>query len=281
MSDALIPSEQILRGGPPRDGIPSIDNPGFEQVSAYKGSKSEEVLTVTYNGVTKAYPVGIMDWHEIVNDKFAGRPVVVTYCPLCGSGVAFDAKINGATTEFGVSGLLYNSDVLLYDRATESLWSQIMAEAVTGPMKGESLTIIPTQRMDIKSLKSLHSDALILSSNTGYARNYQLSPYAGYSSQNRTYFPISNQDDRLHKKTWVIGITVGKVSKAFPLTAFPSKKSGQLKDQIGDTSITISWDPGPVNLKAITAAGKEIPALQMYWFAWAAFHPETLLWVKE
>ena len=126
LSNASIPVDEIKDGGPPKDGIPAIDQPEFKKASAVQLDEQTRVMGVKVNEVAKAYPVPIMNYHEIVNDMFAGRPVVVTYCPLCGSGIAFDAAIDGERKTFGVSGLLYNSDVLLYDRQTESLWSQIM-----------------------------------------------------------------------------------------------------------------------------------------------------------
>ena len=134
----------LVKCRPLLDGIPSIDQPEFKKASAVKLEEGARVLGVMVNGVAKAYPISIMNYHEIVNDEFAGQPVVVTYCPLCGSGIAFDAAIDGQAKTFGVSGLLYNSDVLLYDRQTQSLWSQIMMQAVTGPMAGKELQMLPT-----------------------------------------------------------------------------------------------------------------------------------------
>jgi hypothetical protein len=123
LSNITIPLEFVKDGGPPRDGIPSIDNPEFINISdADFLSNEDRILGVFYNGISKAYPVRILNFHEIVNDEFDGHPVVVTFCPLCGSGLAFDAMIEGKKRTFGVSGLLYNSDVLLYDRQSETLW---------------------------------------------------------------------------------------------------------------------------------------------------------------
>lgn len=144
LSSASIPVDKIKDGDPPKDGIPSIDQPEFKKASAMRLDEQKRVLGVSVNGVAKAYPVAIMNYHEIVNDMFGDQAVVVTYCPLCGSGIAFDAAIGGEKKTFGVSGLLYNSDVLLYDRQTESLWSQIMMEAVAGPMGGKKLEMAPT-----------------------------------------------------------------------------------------------------------------------------------------
>jgi len=137
LSGALIPVRDIESGGPPRDGIPSIDDPRF--VGASKASflaPEDRVLGVAIEGEAKAYPVAILNWHEIVNDRSLDQNFVVTYCPLCGSGMVFVADVGERALSFGVSGLLYNSDMLLYDRNTESLWSQLLAKAVSGPLKG-------------------------------------------------------------------------------------------------------------------------------------------------
>ena len=145
LSGSLIPIDEIRRGGPPRDGIPSIDNPIFITSKETEFLKNKDrILGVYHNKVAKAYPVSILNYHEIVNDFFGEDPVVITYCPLCGSGIAFHSKVQGKSGTFGVSGLLYNSDVLLYDRNTKSLWSQLMNRAITGQAKGESLQVIPT-----------------------------------------------------------------------------------------------------------------------------------------
>jgi hypothetical protein len=146
-SDALVPPKEILWGGVPRDGIPAIHNPIFiEAAEADFLRDTDRVLGLTRNGVTKAYPIRIMDRHEIVNDRFGDEPIVVTYCPLCFSGMAFKATIGGEVRRFGVSGLLYNSDVLLYDYESDSLWSQIMSKAISGPMKGTDRLMFPVAR---------------------------------------------------------------------------------------------------------------------------------------
>lgn len=144
LSNSSIPPAEIEDGGPPKNGIPSIDKPEFISSNQATLADTDRVLGVKENGVAKAYPINILNHHEIVNDHFGDQPVVVTYCPLCGSGIAFEAKIKGQSKIFGVSGLLYNSDVLLYDRETESLWSQLRYEAISGPLAGEQLEVLNT-----------------------------------------------------------------------------------------------------------------------------------------
>ena len=140
LDDALIPEDEIFFGGPPKDGIPSLDNPKFVNAAQTRLHDEDRVLALKRNGIAKAYPLRILNWHEIVNDRFGDEGIIIIYCPLCGSGTASKAKVVGNSLQFGVSGLLYNSDVLMYDRQTQSLWSQILSQAVTGPMKG---TILP------------------------------------------------------------------------------------------------------------------------------------------
>ncbi len=146
LSGAFIPEEDIHPGGLPRDGIPAIDEPYFIDALAAEFLKpSDRVLGIVRNGIAHAYPVAILNWHEVVNDNFSKEKIVVTYCPLCGTGIAYQASVGGEALTFGVSGLLYNSDMLLYDRQTQSLWSQMLMQAISGPRKGKRLQIIPLE----------------------------------------------------------------------------------------------------------------------------------------
>ena len=140
LDNSLVPANQILRGGPPRDGIPALDHPRFEAADKADWLKDDDlVLGVTIDGQAKAYPVRILVWHEIVNDTLGDTPIAVTYCPLCGSGIVFSRQQDKQVLDFGVSGLLHNSDLLMYDRQSESLWSQIPGKAISGPRAGEVL----------------------------------------------------------------------------------------------------------------------------------------------
>ncbi len=180
-SDSLVPNNEILKGGPPRDGIPAIHKPRFlpaDEVSFL--APQDRVLGISMGGVAKAYPVRILNWHEIVNDRIGEDVFVITFCPLCGTGMAFSSLIEGRHLRFGVSGLLYNSDVLLYDLETESLWSQIMGTAVTGAMRGTHLTHLPLLHTTWKKWQELHPDSQVLTEDTGFVRDYGRNPYAGY-----------------------------------------------------------------------------------------------------
>ncbi len=203
LSDALIPAAAIERGGSPRDGIPAIDHPRFLPASRAGLADDDRVLGLAHGGVVRAYPVAILNWHEVVNDRVAGLPVAVTYCPLCGTGVAFDARLGGAgrlAAVFAVSGLLFNSDVLLYDRGTESLWSQLMFQAVSGPLKGQRLRRLPISHTSWADWRRRHPGSEVLSRDTGFERDYHRDPYAGYDQVARLMFEVQHRDDRLPAK---------------------------------------------------------------------------------
>jgi hypothetical protein len=188
LDGALVSAEEILFGGPPKDGIPAIDKPVFVKASQARSLREDDrVLAITRNRISKAYPIRIMNWHEIVNDQFGDEGIAITYCPLCGSGIAFRADVAGQTLKFGVSGLLYNSGVLLFDRQTRSLWSQILAKAVTGPMKGNNLRAIPITHTSWAVWRKLQPDTFVLTEETGFRRDYTGNPYAGYENVKRQF----------------------------------------------------------------------------------------------
>jgi len=275
LSNASVPVDQIVDGGPPRDGIPSIDEP--RRVGPGEADfldADDRVLGVSHQGVTKAYPVKILNWHEIVNDRFGNHPVTVSYCPLCGSGMAFDARVAGKDRTFGVSGLLYNNDVLLYDRQSETLWSQIESKAVAGPLKGKELEYIETAHTTWEKWKEQHPQTRVLSDETGYSRDYSSSPYAGYREQKGLMFPTSHKDDRYHPKAWVLGVRFKGQYKVYP---FPElrKANTPVKDRFAGITLEISYDRENQQAFAIAQQEKKPETMIMYWFAWMAFHPES------
>jgi len=273
--DALIPADEIHSGGPPRDGIPSIDRPKFTTADGeMKIRPSDAVLGLFHLGMAKAYPIAVMNWHEIVNDRFGDEPVVVTYCPLCGTGVAYAAQVDGRELEFGVSGLLYNSDVLLYDRQTESLWSQLMLQAISGPMRGRKLQMLPLVHTSWAEWRAEHPDTLLLSRDSGYSKDYDRDPYAGYADSSGVWFPVSHKDPRYHPKERVLGVELDGKFKAYPYAEL-SRSKGEVKDRFAGRELTLRYNPDGPSLRAYDAAGNEIPAISSFWFAWFAFHPDT------
>jgi hypothetical protein len=281
LSNALIPVNVIKDGGPPKDGIPAIDKPEFKKASDKQLDESTRVLGVKTNGMARAYPIPIMNYHEIVNDKFGDRPVVITYCPLCGSGIAFDSFIAGERRTFGVSGLLYNSDVLLYDRQTESLWSQIMMEAVAGPMTGEKLEMIPTMNTSWGEWKRKYPDTAVLTENTGYQRDYSKNPYPGYAQSGQLYFDVEKKDDRFHPKEMIIGIELNGKFKAYPFSELAKMEDGQLEDRFQGHDLLINYQHDSKSATISNRQKEELPALTTFWFAWYAFHPETDVFLTE
>ena len=275
LKGSLIPSEQIHFGGPPKDGIPAIDKPDFTKAGLATFLHDDDtVLGMVRNGVARAYPVRILNWHEVVNDRFDNDSVVVTFCPLCGTGVAFDGRIDGRALSFGVSGLLYNSDVLLYDRQTQSLWSQLLAQAISGPMKGRRLTMLPLTHTTWTDWRKHHPATEVLSPNTGQTRPYARDPYAGYESSEDIMFPVAFRAAGYHPKERVIGVRIGEQTKAYPFVEL-GKTAGVVSDRVGNTALTIRFDRKASRATAHTADGQQLAAVVGYWFAWYAFNPKT------
>ncbi|MBI2984179.1 MAG: DUF3179 domain-containing protein [Candidatus Kerfeldbacteria bacterium] len=276
---ALIPIEDIVEGGPGKDGIPSIDTPKFVDVAAadQSGIYADDGLGISVVSGTTArfYPFQILVWHEIVNDTVGGRPLAVTYCPLCGTGIVYDRTIDGQAVEFGVSGKLYQSDLLMYDRKTESLWAQIEGRAVVGPLVGRRLTLIEAQNITWKEFKTKYPNGQVLSTDTGYTRNYQSSPYGGYDTNEEIYFPINNRDNRIDLKTRVLGIEINGKFKAYPVEDVQRLKN--VTDTFAGRMLRLTADGEEVTILD-TSSRQVIVPVHSFWFAWATFHPGTELY---
>ncbi|CAN5557724.1 DUF3179 domain-containing protein [soil metagenome] len=207
--DPLIDPDEVRSGGQPPDGIPPIDEPTYESADAVDWlAPQEPVLSLTIEGETRAYPLRVMTWHEIVNDTLGGAPVAVTYCPLCNSGVAFEREVDGEVLTFGTSGRLYQDNLVMYDRQSESLWPQLTGQASIGTMTGTQLTAIPLGTVAWSDFVAAHPDADVLSQDTGFARDYGSNPYTGYDeADGDLLFDLGDDlDDRLSTKERVIGI---------------------------------------------------------------------------
>ena len=313
-----VPLDKIVSGGSPQDGIPSIDNPKFQSVQeADKILKdSEFVLGLNINGDMRAYPLQILVWHEIVNDVVDGKPVAITYCPLCFTNQVFNRTlIDGNIVEFGTSGKLYNNNLVMYDRANNSLWNQALGEGIVGDYSGIKLEKIPFDIAYWKEWKKLYPESKVLSRDTGSVRPYGADPYGNYYSNDLIFFPLTNNDKRLGLKEIVIGIQNENKFKAYKLQDIETKKI--INDDIGDKKIAlVSLQPFMIrvfdrfldNEKKVTdlfynkenntlidivtgselnfdgkfingpLQDKQLKRLSMdqgFWFTWAAFHPET------
>jgi len=277
MTRHSIPLDKIHSGGPPKDGIPALLRPRF--VSAKKAAssfmkKNDRVLGLALNGEAKAYPIKILNWHEIVNDKVGGHAMVITFCPLCGTGMVFDATLHGKPHTFGVSGLLYQSDLLLYDHQTESLWSQIKSEAVAGKLTGTRLKLVPAVQTTWGQWVKLHPETKALSINTGYRRNYGRNPYEGYDKSFSLMFEVNRRSANYHPKERVLGITLGSVAKAYSFSELAKQKS-PFSDKINGTPVQVLFDKASQTARIQDARGRDLPSVIGFWFAWYTFHPDT------
>lgn len=277
LDDASIPPDEIVSGGPPRDGIPALNYPDFETADQAQWLRdSDRVLGVNVNGVARAYPVRILDWHEIVNDKLGEQYFAVTYCPLCGTGMVFASNAGDSALVFGVSGLLYNSDMLLYDRNSDSLWSQIMGEAVAGPLIGTELPQLPVTHTTWSKWRERHPQSEVLSRATGYRRDYRRGPYGNYSETRRLMFDVSHRPPGdYHPKEYVIGVEVDGQFKAYPFKELRDQGLASFTDELAGERLTILWDAEADSAEIHSSVGNQVTALTGFWFAWYAFHPDT------
>ncbi len=277
LDGASIPAREITSGGPPRDGIPALNDPMFVAAEAASFMRGDDrVLGVVIGGVARAYPIKILNWHEIVNDRIGQQFLVVTYCPLCGSGMVFASNVQSGRLQFGVSGLLYNSDVLMFDRNTESLWSQLMGESVAGKLKGTPLPQLPALHTTWANWRNVHPNTEVLSIDTGYQRNYEKSPYLDYTRTRKLYFGVSHKaPTTYHAKELVLGIVVNDLSKAYPFSELRKAGRTEFADKIGTETIQVFWDNASETAYATDQRGKILTTTVAYWFAWYAFHPQT------
>ena len=276
-------------------------------------SDSDTVIGLEINGESKAYPIFILVWHEIVNDNVGGIPVSVTYCPLCYTNQVFERIINDHEVEFGTSGKLYNSNLLMYDRLTESYWSQALGMAVKGELSGYQLNLIPFDVITWGDWKSLHPETLVLTTDTGHIRSYATDPYGSYYSEPRIMFPVEHSDDRLHPKEIIIGFSQDDVYKAYKqndiesniiindfigetpvmLVSLFSENSRAFERTIDDQILDFVYTDGKIfdaqtnsewNYDGLSISGeyeenqlKRMPIEPGFWFEWVAFHPNTEL----
>lgn len=277
LDNALIPADEIVSGGPPRDGIPALTLPQFESVGEAGWLRDRDrVLGININGVARAYPIRILDWHEIVNDRVGDQFITVTYCPLCGTGMVFAANVGEISLSFGVSGLLYNSDMLLYDRNSNSLWSQIMGQAVAGPLVGTKLPQLPVIYTSWEKWKERFPDSQVLSRDTGFNRDYRSGPYGNYAETSRLMFDVSHRAPRdYHPKEYVAGIEIGGRFKAYPFTELKANGKDSFVDAFAGDQLQVKWDAQAESVEIADLEGNPLPAIVGFWFAWYTFHPET------
>jgi hypothetical protein len=203
----------------------------------------EPVISLEVGGEAKAYPLQIMTWHEIVNDVVGGVPVAATFCPLCNSAIVFDRRLNGTVYDFGTSGKLRHSDLIMWDRQTESWWQQFTGDAIVGELTGQRLDFLPAPIISFADFRAAHPDGKVLSRETGYARSYGRNPYAGYDRADTNPFLYRGESDpRLLPKERVVSVTVGDVDAAFPFTVL--EKEGVVSYSVNGQDLVVFFKPG-------------------------------------
>ncbi|MGE0538880.1 MAG: DUF3179 domain-containing protein [Dehalococcoidia bacterium] len=239
---------EISSGGPGKDGIPAIDTPTFlslEQGDRAHGER-EPVIAFEHQGDARAYPLSILIWHEIVNDTVGGLPVTVTFCPLCNTAIAFDRTLEGLVYDFGTTGNLRHSDLVMYDRQTESWWQQVTGEAIVGELTGRRLTFLPATIVSWAEFKSAHPQGKVLSSDTGFDRDYGTNPYTGYDDADEPPFLFrGDPDGRLPPKERVVTISLGGEDVAYPWSVL--EKLQAINDSVGGRPVVVFWREGTVS----------------------------------
>jgi len=264
-----------------RDAIPPLDNPSYESVGDADSwlSPEDPVLGIEFNGQARAYPLKIMNWHEIVNDTVGGEDVVVTYCPLCRSGVVFSQNLEGENLTFGNTGALYESAMVMYDRETQTYWYHVNGLGLKGKLTGKRLTVLPSSLVSWQVWKERHPNALSLSRDTGFFRDYNSNPYVGYyEPDSAPSFPVSSFDDRLPTKALVVGIEVDGVAKAYPIFDLAGRT---ITDEVNGERVEVVVEESGQSAEVFFIRNGErtrAPVINTLWFAWKASFPDTMLY---
>jgi hypothetical protein len=324
--------EDIISGGPPKDGIPAIDEPAFESIEAAATwlNERDPVIVFAEGGDVRAYPLSILIWHEIVNDTVGGRPVAVTFCPLCNASIVFDRTFGGEVLDFGTTGKLRNSDLIMYDRQTETWWQQFTGQGIVGTHAGKQLDFASSQVISFADFAAEFPSGQVLA-RPAVSRSYGANPYTGYDSTTQPFLFRGEVDDRLPATERVAGVVLPGTVKAYPFTLV--SEAGAINDDVAGTPLVVFHKPGTasaldsgaiaegrdvgsvavfdrrVGERALTftaagdgtftdaetgsrwnilgeavageLAGEQLTqmlAFDHFWFAWAAFHPQTELY---
>lgn len=272
-----IPAEEILSGGVAKDGIPAISKPAMLAAKDARFLRpNDRVIGVVLSDEARAYPLKVLTQHEIVNDRVADVPIAVTYCPLCDSTALFDRRIGEETFEFGVSGLLYNSNVLMYDRTNRrgGLWSQMLAEGISGTTSGSSLKPLPVEVTTWGDWRRRHPQTLVLAPKPGSERRYERNPYRDYFATPELMFPTRPTSALLPAKVRVLGMwTDDGGARAYPLSAL-AKLDGPVVDWLQGKKLSISYNHEAHSAR-VEQADDGVHWVYSFWFAWFAFHPKT------
>lgn len=239
-SRSLVDLDEILSGGPPKDGIPPIDQPTFVTAAdaAHWIDPREPVIVVSLADDARAYPLQILTWHEIVNDTLADVPISVTFCPLCNASIVFDRRLEGRVLDFGTTGRLRKSDLVMYDRQTESWWQQFTGRAIVGDMLGKWLTRVPASIVAFEDFRKVHPRGNVLSRDTGHTRDYGRNPYAGYDNIDRHPFLFDGEvDSRLPAMERVLNVSIGATHRLYPFSVLDEKPV--INDQVAGVAVVV------------------------------------------
>jgi hypothetical protein len=262
-----VPLDEISSGGPPRDGIPPIDRPRFDSVTQADGwlKPQEPVVHLAVAGDARAYPLQILIWHEIVNDDVGGAPVVVTFCPLCNTAIAFDRRLEGRLLDFGTTGNLRHSDLVMWDRQTESWWQQITGEAIVGELAGARLRPLPAAIVSWDEFRRGSPGGRVLSRETGHRRDYGRNPYVGYDRIDQSPFLFQGKTDgRLPPMERVVTVSLGGEDAAYPLSGLRERRV--VADTVGGRPIVVFYRSGTTSAldAAAIADSRDVGATAVY-----------------
>lgn len=270
--------EKLLSGGPGKDGIPAIRDPKFTSINQSGFGNDVLGVLINLNGEQRYYPYNILVWHEVVNDSIKNNKFAVTFCPLCGSAIVFDRNINGDSLEFGVSGLLYESNLVMYDDRTESLWSQAKSEAIVGEYTGTKLDILPFQVITLEEVKKKYPNSKVLSKNTGHNRDYSFNPYGKYDTTEEIYFPVSKKDTRYSAKAIMYIVPFDGKSIAFEQIKLRDGQSSRYEIE----GKTLTAKRVGEELLVTDSNGKNLPGYYEMWFSWVIHHEKDgIVWKIE
>ena len=281
----------IISGGPPKDGIPPIDDPKFKPIAEIDNlADTEPVIGLIVNGEKKAYPLQVLMWHEIVNDEIGGVPVAITFCPLCNTTIVFDRRLDGRVLDFGTTGKLRFSDLVMYDRQTETWWQQFLGEAIVGELLGSRLDIIPARVESFANFKERAPDGLVLVPARARSRAYGRNPYTGYDSSSRPFLYRGEMPTEVAPLSRVVVVEVNGTREAWSLDLLKEKRQVEIGEDV-----VINWEPGQnsaldnavisrgvdignVTVIRETADGpQDVPYSVDFAFAFTAFFPDSTI----
>jgi hypothetical protein len=263
-----VPLREIQSGGPPKDGIPALDRPRFETVAAAARwlKRVEPVILIERAGDdARAYPLQILIWHEIVNDRVGGVPVTVTFCPLCNTSLVYDRRLGGRVYDFGTTGRLYRSALVMYDRQTESWWWQVSGEAIVGDLTGTRLAVLPSQIISFETFRLAYPRGKVLSRDTGFSRAYGRNPYQGYDDISASPFLYNGpRDSRLRPMERVVTVSAGTDDVAYPFLVL--EKMGAVNDRVGGMPVVVLHLRGTASAldQGTVAAGRDVGAAAVF-----------------